>query len=107
MEPASYLYSYLQGAWVTGHSRHLTFIHLPKRTMAQTPVQRKRQDEAGGWVMRKRHTGAGVTYTLKSNTLDLALPYHPRPPTALSENWQERFQQDSEHWLNVHSLNED
>ena len=43
----SYLYSHLQGARVAGHSRHLTFIHLPKRTMAQTPAQRRRKhDEA-------------------------------------------------------------
>lgn len=43
----SYLYSHLQGAGVVGHSRHLTFIHLPKRAVAQTPVQRRRCDEAG------------------------------------------------------------
>lgn len=41
----AYLYRHLQGARVVGHSRHLTFIHLPKRTMAQTPVQRRRPDE--------------------------------------------------------------
>lgn len=33
-EAPSYLYSHLQGAGVIGHSRHLTFIHLPKRTVA-------------------------------------------------------------------------
>lgn len=42
----SYLHSYLQGARIVGRSRHLTFVHLPKRAMAQTPVQRRREDEA-------------------------------------------------------------
>lgn len=46
-EAPSYLYSHLQGAGVVGHSRHLTFIHLPKCAVAQTPVQRRRCDEAG------------------------------------------------------------
>lgn len=50
----SYLYGHLQGARVIGHSRHLTFIHLPKRAMAQTPVQRRGRDEAGEGVVRRR-----------------------------------------------------
>lgn len=56
-ESPSYLHSHLQGARIVGRSRHLTFVHLPKRAMAQTPVQRRREDEAEASGLGERGRG--------------------------------------------------
>lgn len=75
---ASYLYSHLQGAWVAGHSRHLTFIHLPKSTMAQTPVQRRRQDRRRRAGRERGPQRQQVTCTLRSSTSTwLCCAFHP------------------------------
>lgn len=77
-EAPSYLYSHLQGAGVVGHSRHLTFIHLPKCAVAQTSVQRRRCDEAGVHL-EATHRRQGVTHTLGSKALSVALLRNPQP----------------------------